>query len=120
MEKRNTGNGFNLFLFGVLIGVLATLLLTTKKGRKILKVIMDEGIERFSRIEDVFGRVEEEMVEDEMVEPDPMADMVNEVSPEAVKTAIEAPVPVKRVEKIEIDEPKKSRRLFKGIRRKTT
>lgn len=119
MEKRNTGNGFNLFLFGVLIGVLATLLLTTKKGRKILKVIMDEGAQRFSRIEDVIGRVEEEMVEDEMIEPDPMADMVNEVSPEAVKVATQAPIPAPKIEKIEIDEPKK-RRLFKGIRRKTT
>ena len=116
MEKRNTGNGFNLFLFGVLIGVLATLLLTTKKGRKILRVIMDEGVQRFSKIEDVIGRVEEEMVEDDMLEQQPEVDVVSEVSPEAVKVATETPAP-----KIEIDEPlKPKRRLFKGVRRKIT
>ncbi len=127
MEKRQSGNGFNLFLFGVLIGALATLLITTKKGRKILKMILDEGVERFSKIEDVIGRVEEEMVEDEMLEEDPVMETVpveprpnpiREVSHEAVKTAVEAPVPASKIEKIDMDDEPKKKRLFKGIRRK--
>ncbi|MBP6881943.1 MAG: hypothetical protein KBC15_00120 [Candidatus Levybacteria bacterium] len=129
MEKRQSGNGFNLFLFGVLIGALGTLLITTKKGRKILKVIMDEGVERFSKIEDVIGRVEEEMVEDEMLEQDPTRETVSveprpnpirEVSHEAVKTAVETPVPASKIEKIEMDDEPKKKRLFKGIRRRAS
>lgn len=46
MEKtNNNGKFFNGFVCGLIIGAAITFLLVTKKGRKILKMISEEGLE---------------------------------------------------------------------------
>lgn len=53
-NKNNSNNAVgNGFLLGVLIGVILTLLITTKKGREILKDLLDRGIEKISNLEDI-------------------------------------------------------------------
>lgn len=95
MDKRNNsgGNGFNVFIFGIFVGVLATLLLTTKKGRKILKIILNEGAERISQWEDVVASLKTQVEEDDMADEPIMG--------EEVKPAV--PDEPKKLEKIEID-----------------
>ncbi len=46
-EKNNPGSSF---FAGFVMGVLVTLLFTTKKGRKILKTLTDEGKEALEQI----------------------------------------------------------------------
>lgn len=48
-EKNNSGS---VFLAGVVVGVLVTLLFTTKKGRKILKNLKDQGMEMLEQMAD--------------------------------------------------------------------
>jgi len=44
MENHNSGKFTTGFLLGAMIGAAAVFLLGTKKGKKILKAITDEGI----------------------------------------------------------------------------
>lgn len=50
-NKNNIGGAGSIFLLGLLIGVLVTLLLTTKKGREIIKEFMDKTIKKISDLE---------------------------------------------------------------------
>lgn len=144
MDKKNNsgGNGFNVFILGIFIGVLATLLLTTKKGRKILKVIIDEGTERISKWEDVIDSLKTQVEEDVDLEDEPiMGEKVVQIEdskePEGVKetkesekdtqeTEVEegpplhAAVAEKKEPEVEEKEPapKKKSRFFKGTRKK--
>lgn len=48
-DNHNSGNGF---LLGLIVGGVATLLFTTKKGREIVKDLSDRGLERLSELQD--------------------------------------------------------------------
>jgi hypothetical protein len=50
-NKNNSGGAGSIFLLGLLIGVLITLVLTTKRGREILKEFMDKTIQKISDLE---------------------------------------------------------------------
>jgi uncharacterized membrane protein YgaE (UPF0421/DUF939 family) len=53
MENNNhkSGNGFfSGFVFGLLVGGLVVFLLATKKGKKVLKAISEEGLDKVSDI----------------------------------------------------------------------
>lgn len=65
MDHKNNHAGGG-FLFGLLVGIALTLLFTTKKGRKILKTLTDEGLDRMSSLEDLFEKkiIEEDMDDD--------------------------------------------------------
>ncbi|HVZ58559.1 MAG TPA: YtxH domain-containing protein [Patescibacteria group bacterium] len=90
-QQERGGSSLNTFLFGVLVGVLASLLFTTKKGRKLLRVITDESVDRLSKWEDMIQAMQDEVEEDESVMGEDVEDEVK---------AISAP---KKSEKIEID-----------------
>lgn len=125
-QQHHGGGSLNTFLFGVLVGILASLLFTTKKGRRLLKVITDEGVDRLTHWEDMLKSMEREIEEDTLdEEPVIGEDMEKEVR------ALEAP----KTEEVDENEPaisekpdeeenpapkKKSKRLFKGIRRKAS
>jgi gas vesicle protein len=55
--------GLNGFIFGVLIGVAITLLFTTKKGRRLLKALTDEGLDKVSKWEDLLDKKIEQKIE---------------------------------------------------------
>lgn len=67
-KNHESGNGF---LFGVLLGSLATLLFTTKRGREILKELTDKGVEKVSELEKRLKEVEviEEVEENDYILP---------------------------------------------------
>ena len=65
MDQRSSNSGSG-FLLGVLVGVAITLLFTTKKGRKILKALTDEGWDKISNLEDLFEKRMREEDEDDM------------------------------------------------------
>lgn len=61
MNNNTKGSGFlNGILIGILIGGGAALLFSTKRGRKLLKVITEEGWEGISGLEEIFEEVEDE------------------------------------------------------------
>ncbi len=172
MIEEQKDAGHHGFILGILVGILIALLFTTQKGRKLLKVISNEGTRKFSNLDELIALLERELGDDTIIEEEPVVgedlkEEVKEIEPpkkvkkaeEAVKEKVEelkeekqpeveaAPEPEKiekidtehleqeiqeekkdieeKLEKIEtevrekIEEPKKkSRRLFKGIRRK--
>lgn len=67
MDKQHHGSGNNNggFLLGILVGVALTLLLVTKKGRKILRMLTDEGIDKLSEWETVINDVKDAIDDDE-------------------------------------------------------
>lgn len=80
------GNGF---LMGVIVGGIATLLFSTKKGREIVREIVDIGIEKYSDLQkNINDAVElEEVVEDDYVEPESRPSLPESIeSPQAVVT----------------------------------
>lgn len=56
------GNGF---MWGMAVGALLVLLFTTKKGRKILKVLSEEGFEKMKHWE---GKIEDLDLSDDEIE----------------------------------------------------
>src|SRR5258706_8128591 len=63
MEHKNCNHhngGGNGFIFGFFAGVLVTLLFSTKKGREILRLLTEKGIEKFSDIEGAFEDPQDE------------------------------------------------------------
>lgn len=147
MDRRSSHSGVNTFFFGILVGVALTLLITTKKGRKILKTLVEEGTDRISRWEEMLKELEESAVEEPIDEDEAEEEEEEEqeyVQPTERESVLEeSPVPVQTFEKIEkvveVKEEKKpeekkkedvkeakteskpkssSRRFFKGIRKK--
>lgn len=58
MEREQKGH--NNFLLGLIVGSVLTLLFTTKKGRKILKTIVDEGLDKYSGWKDIVNETFDE------------------------------------------------------------
>lgn len=53
MENKNrVNNSSNGFWLGLVLGVVLTLLFTTKKGRAILNVLLDKGMQKISDLEE--------------------------------------------------------------------
>lgn len=59
-DYQRGGNFMNGFLLGVLIGGGVIFLLGTKKGKQILKIIREGGLEGISEIGDLIEDIEEE------------------------------------------------------------
>ncbi len=90
-ERHHSGNGF---LFGIIVGVLLTLLFTTKKGRNILKTLADEGVDSISDL------LDPEM-EDEIVD----------------ETFVSEKADFDEIETDEKKQPHNKRSIFKGLRK---
>ena len=97
-NNKSGNNFFGGFLFGVLVGAAIVFLLATKKGKKILKAISDDGLDNISNILEKANKATglDEMY-DEEEEPVPQRQIIA-----VKKTAEEQP---------------KTRRFFKGISR---
>lgn len=62
-NSRHDNRFFNGFLIGLILGAAIVFLLATKRGKKILKLISEEGL-------DSIANVLEEMEDEEMVDQD--------------------------------------------------
>ena len=99
MENNNSNSGnkfFNGFLWGALIGGGIVFLLGTKKGKKLLKAISEEGLDNISNILNEAEKFEN-IDEDEEVEK-----VIPQKNSEAEDTSSEEVKP-------------KVRRFFRGI-----
>ncbi len=97
-SNNNSGNNFfSGFLLGVLVGAAVVFLLGTKKGKRLLKTISEEGIDNISNILDEAGKIEDsDEVSSDQKDIAPNRDLSFKVKP--------------------IDRPK-VRRFFRGISR---
>ncbi len=97
------GNFFNGLLLGALIGGGVVFLLGTKKGKKLLKTITEEGLEGMSQFED--------FVEDEgdAYEEEPVIVKSKQKEPSGV---------VETKDETNASSGGQIKRLFKGIHRK--
>ncbi len=92
------------FLLGMIIGASCVFLLGTKKGKKILDTLTEEGLESI----DDLGELLENTLEDA---PLPKATKAKKVDPENVVTDTIIPVVAEQARSA-------TRRLFKGIPRR--
>ena len=54
MENKQQNSGFlNGFVIGLMVGVGLALLFTTKKGRRIVRMLSDEGLERVGSLDEL-------------------------------------------------------------------
>lgn len=90
-NNQHHSNSFaNGFLFGLIVGAAAVFLLATKKGRGILKLISEEGLDSLTNIvEEYTSEAEKEDVED----------IQNEESDEVSPSVVAEAVPVKKSKK---------------------
>jgi len=66
VEQKDAGH--HGFILGILIGILLTLLFTTRKGRKLLKTITTEGSRKFNSWDDLITILESEIGDSEVDE----------------------------------------------------
>ncbi len=89
MEDRHNHNHnqppSNGFLMGVIIGGVATLIFTTKKGREIVKDLADKGLEKYYEFEKKLEDTKEDY--EEIIEGE---DYIAPVESEKVKLAKES------------------------------
>ncbi|GIW61367.1 MAG: hypothetical protein KatS3mg089_0219 [Patescibacteria group bacterium] len=116
-NRRSANNTFNIFLLGIVIGVALTLLLTTKNGRKLLRLITEESLQRLSKWEDRLLSVEDEKIDDE----DDFA-LGEDYQYEGRDIDSKKDVEEKKQESSNstINDQVKTRRFFKGIKKKTS
>jgi hypothetical protein len=93
--NKSGGNFLSAFIIGALVGAAVVFFLGTKRGKKILKVISEKGMDNVS---DILKKAEETMDLDEVSE---------EISAD------------KKNIKENVEEKPRIRRLFKGISRHT-
>jgi len=140
--KQHSGHG-NGFLFGVIVGVVITLLFSTKKGREILRDVSEKGIEKLSDLEKLTKEYEgKDFLEDELLEEDDYVKPEPKPTPEPAKAASAKETPkaaVKEtpklatkpspqpevehevIEPVEEKKPEKTitgRRWFRGLRKR--
>jgi len=64
-HKQHNHNGYGQgFIVGVLVGVVITLLFTTKKGRELFKEWTEKGLDKFSELEKKLQETTESIEED--------------------------------------------------------
>lgn len=94
MDKNNhnhTNSQGNGFLLGVIVGVIITLLFTTKRGREIVKDLTAKGLDKFGELQKVLDEKKDEFKEvleqDEMLEEE--SEYLEPAASDAVGKAIE-------------------------------
>ncbi|HET9947181.1 MAG TPA: YtxH domain-containing protein [Patescibacteria group bacterium] len=85
-ENRHHDNGFmNGLLLGIIIGAAAVFLLGTKQGRRVLRMLSEEGIEGLGELRDIFES--EEFHEDMEDMKDSAVEKTHNIVSSAGKTA---------------------------------
>lgn len=86
MENKNHSNSF---LLGVILGVIITLLFTTKKGRKILKALSEEGLQKFTELEDIWEERRKQLATDSVMSEQDMGGVEESIEDELLQKSSE-------------------------------
>jgi gas vesicle protein len=85
-SNKSGGNFFSGFIIGALVGAAVVFFLGTKKGKKLLKVISEEGMDNLNNlIEKADKATGLEEVYEEEIEPAPRKGILKRVAEEAPK-----------------------------------
>lgn len=92
----------NGFILGLVVGVLVTLMFTTKKGRQILRALTEEGLSRFTEVEDILHAMEDDgefadSMEEEMVDDATTSEMPTDMNDDEKKVRKPAAHPLRRL-----------------------
>ncbi|HZE87858.1 MAG TPA: YtxH domain-containing protein [Methylomirabilota bacterium] len=120
-NNKNHNGGFGQgFMLGLLVGIVGTLLVTTKKGREIFRELTTKGLDKFSDLEQRLqetGAFEEFDDEDDYIAPAPRT-LKTEAHPEEEDSVREVAQEEERAEKpvVKSHPPRPShiRRFFRG------
>lgn len=93
-QEQHSGHSHSTFISGILVGILLALLFTTKRGRKLLSIITDEGIGKFHKWEDLLEMLESQVQGEIIPDEEP-------VMGEDLKEEVQQIEPPKKVEKKE-------------------
>lgn len=63
------GGFFNGFVLGFILGAAVVFLLATKKGKKLLKIITEEGLDKVSDLEELLEEKDEKSEVQEIIKP---------------------------------------------------
>ena len=74
MDKHDEHSQKGGLFLGVIVGVAATLLVTTKRGRKLLHALSDEGIDKLGDWESILKDVADAIEDDDLIEGDDYVD----------------------------------------------
>lgn len=111
--NNNHNNGFsNGFLLGLIVGAALVFLLGTEKGKKIVKAITENGLDKMDEIRDLLEESMEE-IEDEYeqpVEPSPKK-IKSSSNGHATNSHAAATAPAPSGESVAL----RAKRLFRGI-----
>ena len=99
---------FNGFVIGAVIGAAIVFLVATEKGKKILKLLADEGLENISNLLENYSDKEELEEDPDEVENEDLVDQAAEAKSEAEKTSA-----TNGEVKKEETSPKSKKRFFK-------
>lgn len=122
MENSNrSNNSFGIFLFGALVGAAVVFLLATKKGKRILKIISEKGLDNLS---DLLEKAEKTVDLDEIIEEENEPSFVQpspRLPPSQMFRRTGRPASKAREEfasgEEAVEEKPKAKRFFKGISR---
>lgn len=115
-EKQQQPHFFNGFLVGLILGFGLALLFTTKKGRKMIKALTEEGLDSISELRKRMDTIEvmiDEAEDEDYVEPKSVKNGVSEKEEKSSKQTNES-----EEDDGEIEKRGSKRKLFRGISRK--
>lgn len=122
MDNKNGHHGGNSFIWGLLIGALLASLITTKKGRQIIRELTDLGIEIVENFAEGKMNTSKKNVDETLSEEEELADASDDLASEVTE---EETIEVTSVQETSEESPPvpaenghSKKRLFKGIRRK--
>lgn len=147
MEKNKQKGGSSAFFWGLIVGAILASLLTTKKGRKILRELIDVGLEMLedfaqqkkvtdipvvAKVKNTVDEIKQE-IREEKAEKDAREDIESEITGfeemvDEEEEQVVAPVQMMSEDEVEVEitktEPKvaqsnghSKKRLFRGIRK---